>query len=163
MSSSRSHNCELRAKAQPGGGEEIEWIVVNDANGNNDNEEGFEIIEASEGYCWCGGKDAESCRLKGHTFPLCEIDKSQFWPEPIPTYVRSSQHEGIWVTSGFIADDAHADGTAESVSGKNNGQSSTLQKPFSDGVDPVSKVMILSKLLRDINRKSRLVVYNIGN
>ncbi|ROV88749.1 hypothetical protein VMCG_10075 [Cytospora schulzeri] len=153
MSSSKKQSYKECDKPQADGSDGMDWSLVNDNDGNNDIEEDFEIIDASEVRCWCGGKDADRCRIKGHTFPLCEIERSKFRPEP--RYVRSSQHEGIWVTSDSVANDTHASGNTEANESRNNGQSSTLQKPFSDEVDPVSKVMILSNLLRGINRNRK--------
>lgn len=135
--------------------EDQEWVVVRGGDDTNDNKEEFEIIDASEIRCWCGGKDVESCRIKGHTFPFCEIERGKFRPDATPRYVQSGQHEGMWIISGPVTDEGSASGEAGDTSSKSKARSGTVNIPFSDGVDPISKVMILSSLLEALDKKRR--------
>lgn len=138
-----------------GGVEGDEWTVVSKDDGMDEDCD-FEMMNDSEARCWCGGMDSELCRFKGHTFPIRKVDGSESSQRFTPAYVRSSHHEGIWVISGPVSGDAQESARFEDdASGENgSGRQSTLQKPFSDGIDPISKVIILSNLLKVTGRKS---------
>lgn len=59
---------------------DADWVMVNE----NDNltNDSFEMIDAAEARCWCGGADADRCRRQGHSWPLCDVDQSELWPDP---------------------------------------------------------------------------------
>lgn len=126
-----------------GKNDNMERILVSEGESQNQSEDGFEIIHAAEGRSWRDRDDVGWCRIKGDTFPLSEIAHGELWVDLMTgRYVRSIQHQGMWVISSSVV---HGSQEKE--------QLSRLQKPFRDGVDPVSKVIILSNLLKDIGRK----------
>lgn len=136
------------ASHQTAGNEETDWIELGEDDVSNDDEDGLTSFDASEGRCWCGEKDLEWCRITGHTFPLHDTSQSEFSPKPAGIYVRSSQNDGIWLLEGSAIEADPKSGDIGGVPGKTYGHSSRLHRPFNHGVDPNSKVMILSKLLK---------------
>lgn len=71
--------------------QDADWVIVKDDGDLN--KEGFELIDVSEARCWCGGEDTERCRQRGHSWPLCDIDQDDLWPEELDE-IGHQQHEG---------------------------------------------------------------------
>lgn len=90
--------------------EDIDWVMVKEEG--HLTKEDFEMIDAAEARCWCGGADAERCRLQGHTWPLCDIDQDDVWSELPREHYQPYQEATETKSSNSTGDDSateHAD------------------------------------------------------
>lgn len=71
--------------------QDADWVMVKEEGQLT--KEDFELIDAAEARCWCGGADADRCREKGHTWPLCDVDQEDLWPELPNKHCRSHQEQ----------------------------------------------------------------------
>lgn len=70
--------------------QDADWVIISEDGDLS--KDGFELIDAAEAQCWCGGSDTESCRQRGHSWPLCDIDQDDLWPEQLDE-IGQQQHE----------------------------------------------------------------------
>lgn len=117
--------------------QDADWVMV---KRDEHLAEGFELIDAAEARCWCGGADAERCRWQGHTWPLCNIDQGELWPEHSDgvhyqsdeEYDETDTEDLNTTDDESIADDSK--GTAKKVTaqGAVDPPASNANNPFKD-------------------------------
>lgn len=131
-----------------------DWVMVKNEKPATDDD--FELIDADESRCWCGGQDAERCRRSGHTWPLRDVDQGVSCPN------KSHEHDGRQKEEADQVEIAQTTGDQSSVKQANtddlkatrNPISKMINQPVSKYSDPITKLAILSDLLNDINKRN---------
>lgn len=124
--------------------QDADWVMVK--RDKRLTREGFELIDAAEARCWCGGADAERCRLQGHTWPLCHVDQDKLWPDrPDEVHYRSRGQDDRTKDSN-TTDDQSVAGDSEGATRKLTTQGVvSLTAPDEHG--PFTKLAVLVDLL----------------
>lgn len=104
--------------------QDADWVLVKE-DAYIDNGEDFELIHAAEARCWCGGADPERCRLRGHRWPLCDIDRDGLWPR--------EEIDSVGCSAG---DDDESDCGRSSSADDDDSEEESTRDPTSEGVQP---------------------------
>ncbi|KAG6355182.1 hypothetical protein INS49_004263 [Diaporthe citri] len=126
--------------------QDTDWVIVKE-----EISEGYELIDAAEAQCWCGGSDAERCRLRGHTWPLCNIDQGELWPESPDGILYQPHEEETETESSDSPDERTASRESNADDSKEIARKPTPQKethePWHYERGPFTTLAVLTEML----------------
>lgn len=128
--------------------QDADWVIVKEDR--HLLKEDYELIDAAEARCWCGGADAERCRLRGHTWPLCHIDQGELLPEESDENNDKPHEEDVTDSSKSAGEqsageESKADGSKE-VQQKPTPQGET-DEPWFYETGPFTRLAVLTEIL----------------
>lgn len=129
--------------------QDSDWVMVN-ADGPLA-KENFELIDAADARCWCGGSDPDRCRRQGHSWPLCNVDQGELWPKR-PDEISYQSHDEEEESAGNkspgdqSADKQRRAGNPKEAE-KKPAQRRMSVPPTSQNSGPFTKLAILTDLL----------------
>lgn len=126
-----------------GHSQDTDWVMINE-DGHLINED-FELIDAAEARCWCGGSDAERCRRQGHSWPLCNVDQGKLWPDSVEDCYQPLEEGNETGSKDSAGEQSKTDGSrrARQKPPKQNG----IDQPGFYESGPFTKLSILTEVL----------------
>lgn len=128
---------------------DTDWVIVKEDR--HLIREGYELIDAAEARCWCGGSDAERCRLRGHTWPLCSIDQGELLSEELDDIHFPLHEEEDETESSNSAGEQSTGRKSNADDSKEDARSPTLQRetdqPWFYERGPFASLAVLTDLL----------------
>jgi len=130
--------------------QDADWVIVK--QDGTPTKEDFELIDAAEARCWCGGSDADRCRSHGHSWPLCDVDQGELWPKkPEEISYQSQEEEEDERRDSNSNRDQHADKESSTDRSKEAKKKRAPRRmsvpPTSHNNGPFTKLNILTDLL----------------
>lgn len=129
--------------------QDADWVIVQEDGDLK--KDSFELIDAAEAHCWCGGSDTKHCRQRGHSWPLCDVDQDDLCPERLDEIGHQKHQEKNETTSTsttgseFSSEQSNPDGSKEATR-KPKPQSETHPPGFY-GSGPFTTLAVLTELL----------------
>lgn len=128
---------------------DTDWVIVKEDR--HLIKEDYELIDAAEAQCWCGGSDAERCRLRGHTWPLCDVDQGDLWPEELDEIHHKAHEEEAETESSNSAGEQSASGESNADDSGEDTRESTpqgdTQQPWFYEKGPFTRLAVLTEIL----------------
>lgn len=128
--------------------QDADWVMVK--NEVHKTKGDFELIDAAEARCWCGGSDAERCRLRGHTWPLCTVDQGGFFSKgPDEIHSQPDEEDGTESSNSSGEQSAGGESNADDSKGatrKTTPQSETHSPGFYES-GPFTTLAVLTDIL----------------
>lgn len=137
MTTSNSSQAYSGQHTAPYHAQDADWVLVKE-DAYLDNGEDFELIHAAEARCWCGGADPGRCRVQGHRWPLCDIDRDGLWPRE-----STSRSAGDDESDGGRSSSADDDDSEEAT---RDPTPEGVQPGFYEG-EPFTSLAVLTELL----------------
>lgn len=149
MTTSNSTRTDEREDSTSHHAQDTDWVIVKEDK--HLIKEGYELIDAAEARCWCGGSDAEHCRLRGHTWPLCNVDQGDLWPEePEETYYQPQEEEAETESSNSAGEQSTG-GESNADDSKEDARNHTPQRetdhPWFYERGPFTSLALLTEML----------------
>ncbi|KAI7778567.1 hypothetical protein LA080_001988 [Diaporthe eres] len=129
--------------------QDTDWVIVKEDR--HLIKEGYDLIDAAEARCWCGGSDAKRCRLRGHAWPLCNIDRGDLWPEQTDELHYKAHEEEAEAESSSSGGEQSTSGGSNSDDSKRDTQKPTPQReadqPWFYERGPFTSLAVLTEML----------------